>query len=284
MEKPTAPAPPVSITPPLRTVPKGAVDAHVHLIGDDFTLSDKAVERPSEGTLDLWLDRYRTHLAALGCARGVIVHSILYGADNSVTLEAVRRLGPGFKAVCLIGDGASEAQIRALAEAGTKAVRLNYVHGGLLHWDAMCRLAPVLADHGMHVEMLAHSHLHLEDLAPQIPGLPVQIVFDHCAWPDPALGLTPGQLALERLLAEGHAWSKLSAPYRFTQAPAPLFARLIAANPDRLVWGSDWPHLMLNGVAMPDAGQLMNELLTALPSAEVERRIFVENPEQLYGL
>jgi predicted TIM-barrel fold metal-dependent hydrolase len=162
-------------------------------------------------------------------------------------------------------------------------VRLNYVHGGLVSWDGMKRLAPMLADHGLHVEMLAHSHLHLEELAPQVPTLPVQIVFDHCAWPDPALGITDGQTALERLLAEGHAWTKLSATYRHTLEPQTLIQRLARANPDRILWGSDWPHLMLNGVPMPDAGQQLNTLLDAIPDLTTRHKLFTDNPATLYG-
>lgn len=283
MTLPDAPPPPETITPPAVALPKGAVNAHVHLPGDDFALQPKAVERPAPGGLDAWLDRFRGHQAQLGCTRGVVVQSILYGGDNTITLEAVRRLGPGHAAVCLIGDDATEAQIAALAAARTRAVRLNYVHGGLLSWEGMTRLAPMLADHGLHVEMLAHSHLHLANLAPQVPDLPVQIVFDHCAWPDPAHGVTDGQKALERLLSEGRAWVKLSALYRHSPEPQALLERLIAANPDRLLWGSDWPHLMLGPAAMPDAGAELNRLLSCLTEAQ-RQAVFVDNPDRLYRL
>lgn len=283
MDKPTAAAPLTAPTPPQTPLPANACDAHVHLIGDDFTLWDGRVENPPPGTLDTWLDRYRTHLGTLGVTRGVIVHSILYGGDNSITIEATRRMGQNFRAVCLISDDATETEIAALAGKGCKAVRLNYVHGGLLSWDGMKRLAPMLANHGLHVEMLAHSHLHLAELAPQVPQLPVQIVFDHCAWPDPALGVTEGQKALERLLAEGHAWTKLSATYRHTPDPQTLLERLARANPDRILWGSDWPHLMLNGVAMPDAGTQLNILLDAIPDAVTRQKLFADNPATLYG-
>ena len=284
MTRPDAPEPPATITPPACPLPAGAVNAHVHLVGADFALAERAVERPGPGTLDDWLARFRRHQAALGCSRAVIVHSILYGGDNDITLEAARRLGPGHASVCLITDDATEAQIAALAAAGARAVRLNYVHGGLLSWQGMTRLAPLLAAHGLHVEMLAHSHRHLAELAPQVARLPVRIVFDHFAWPDPALGLTEGQRALEALLAEGHAWVKLSACYRFTPDPRDLIARLARANPERLLWGSDWPHLMLGTAAMPDAGARLNLLLDAIPDTATRRRLFVDTPATLYRL
>lgn len=284
MSLPASALPPKSISPITGPLPQGSVNAHVHLVGDDFALSEKAVERPGAGTLDTWLDGFRTHQKALGCNRAVVVQSILYGGDNTITLEAARHLGPGHASVCLITDDTPAAQIAALAKAGARAVRLNYVHGGLLSWDGMTRLAPVLADNGLHVEMLAHSHLHLAELAPQVPKLPVKIVFDHCAWPDPALGQTQGQQALERLLGEGQAWVKLSATYRFATDPRPLIAGLAAANPDRILWGSDWPHLMLGPATMPDAGAELNRLLETVPDLATRQKLFVENPVALYRL
>ncbi|MBV7396819.1 amidohydrolase family protein [Mameliella sediminis] len=282
MTLPLSAPPPETLTPLRTALPADAVNAHVHPVGDDFPLWDKAVERPQPGTLDVWLDRFRSHQSALGCTRAVMVHSILYGPDNAITLEAVRRMGPGHVAVVLVRDGATEDEIAALAQAGARAVRLNYVHGGLLSWEGMRSMAPMLAAHGLHVEMLAHSHLHLSELAPQVADLPVEVVFDHAAWPDPALGVTDGQKALERLLAEGQAWTKLSAAYRHTPEPGTLFRRLAEANPERLLWGSDWPHLMLGAASMPDAGTELNTLLDALPDTATQNRIFTENPARLY--
>lgn len=263
-------------------LPPGAADCHAHLIGDDFALWDGRVEDPPPGPLDAWVARYRAHLDRLGFQRGVVVHSILYGADNAITVQACRLLGPGFAGIGLITDDATGADLDALVAANIRGVRLNYVHGGVLSWAAMCRLAPALAERGLHVEMLAHSHLHLAEIAPQLARLPVDIVFDHCAWPDMAgLKNDPGQDALRRLLGAGRAWVKLSALYRFG-GTADLLRALVAANPERCLWGSDWPHLMLNGVAMPDAGALLNDALAAIDPAR-HRAIFCDNPARLYG-
>ena len=270
-------------TSPSVLLPDGACDAHVHLVGDDFPLWEKRVEDPAPGTLDDYLAHYRTHLKTLGFSRGVIVHSILFGADNSVTIQAVRRLGAGFKGIGLVGDDAKESDLDALVAANIKGVRLNYVHGGILSWEGAMRLAPALAERGLHIEMLAHAHLHLRDLAPDVRRSPVEIVFDHMAWPDEADPKAEAGLAcLAELLAEGAAWTKLSAPYRFTRDAAGMTGQLLAANPDRCLWGSDWPHLMLNGVAQPDAGQLLNAFL-ALTTPEIRQKVFVDNPATLYG-
>ncbi len=271
----------------MTSLPANAVNAHVHLIGDDYALSPKAVERPPEGRLEDWLTRYRAHQAEMGCTRGVIVHSILYGTDNAVTLDAVAAMGGGYAAVVLVPDEVTEPELDRLAEAGARAVRLNYVHGGVLTWDGAKALAPRLAARGMHIEMLAHAHLHLQDLAQDVPALPCDVVFDHCAWPDASLGTNDaGHQALCRLLADGHCWTKLSAPHRwaatFDEADA-IRASLLAANDERCLWGSDWPHLMLGGVAEPDAGVQQAALLGLMTEAQAER-VFAENPSRLYGI
>lgn len=283
MSLPRAASPTASPQAPLSSLPTGACDTHVHLIGDDYPLSEKRVEDPPSGTLDHWLTRYRAHLAHLGCTRGVIVHSILYGQDNSVTMEAVRQMGAGFTGIGLAPDTATEADLDRLVDAGLRGVRLNYVHGGVLSWDGAKRLAPALAERGLHIEMLAHAHLHLAALAEDVRQMPVQIVFDHCAWPDLSSGLGAGHAALCTLLAEEQAWVKLSAPYRYDGTPA-LIESLVAANPARCLWGSDWPHLMLGGVPMPDAGALLNDFLTAVPDPAHRQAIFVDNPSRLYRI
>ena len=135
---------PLPLQAPLERAPDGACDAHVHLIDGSGTypLWDKRVEDPAPYSLDTWLDMYRAHLDNLGCSRGLIVHSILHGADNSVTVEAVRRMGTGFKGIGLVTDAATDAELDQLVDWNMAGVRLNYVHGGVLSWDgvqAMCK-------------------------------------------------------------------------------------------------------------------------------------------------
>ncbi|MEE4189833.1 MAG: amidohydrolase, partial [Roseobacter sp.] len=135
--KPDAQMPPAPIAPN-RRAPAGACDAHVHLLAGrhEYSLWEGRAQNPAPGPdLDGWLDIYRQHLGALGFSRGLIVHSILYGTDNSVTVEAVRRMGEGFKGVGLLADGATETEMDQFVAWNMVAVRLNYVHGGVLSWD-----------------------------------------------------------------------------------------------------------------------------------------------------
>lgn len=285
---PRAAAPVARPAPPVAAIPPGACDGHVHMVADDYPLWEGRVEDPAPGTLAQWVSRLETHLDALGMARVVIVHSILYGGDNTVTTAAVSALGDRARGIGLVRDGASDAELRALAEAGVVGVRLNYVHGGLLSWEGVREMAPRLAAHGLHVQMLMNADRHMVDLAEDVKALPVPVVFDHLGWPDLAAGITePGFAALRALVADGDAYVKLSAPYRLCGAPydraAPAIADLVAANPDRCLWGSDWPHLMLAEAEQPDAGDLLNAFLAAVPSEEDRRRILVDTPAALYG-
>jgi predicted TIM-barrel fold metal-dependent hydrolase len=264
-------------------MPPRSVDAHVHLTGSDFAPAATRAEDPPPEPLAEQLARYRVHLAALGCTRGVLVHSILYGTDNSVTLAALDALGPGFAGVALAPDDVTDATLDALAARRIRALRLNYVHGGVLTWDGARALAPRLAARGMHLEMLARAP-QIAAIADQVRALPCPVVFDHCAWPDPR---DPGSLdALVALLAEGHAYVKLSAPHRWTQGqdPAPILERLATANPERTLWGSDWPHLMLGDAAPPDPVAARDRLLALLPDETDRALLFRDNATGLYRL
>jgi len=270
-------------------VPKGAWDAHVHLVaGDDFPLWDGRVEDPASGLdLDGWLGVFQRHLDTLGFERAVIVHSILYGDDNSVTLEAIRRLGPHIRGVGLVRDGATGQDLDRLYAAGIRAVRLNYVHGGVLTWDGAQTMAPMLADRGMHIQMLAFADQHVPGLADDVRACPVPVVFDHFGWPD-LTAVSDGFKQLVELVAEGAAFVKLSAPYRVSDAPYVHadghIAMLAKANPKRCLWGSDWPHLMLADARKPDAGALFDAFSRAVPDADMRQTILVDTPQSLFDV
>lgn len=290
LPKPDAQMPPPSGAPKTKA-PPGACDAHVHILAGatEYPLWEGRVENPAPGPdLDGWLALYRAHLDALGCTRGLIVHSIFYGTDNSVTVEAVRRMGPGFKGVGLMPDGAVDAELDRFADQQMVAVRLNYVHGGVLTWDGAKAMAPTLRDRGLHIQMLAHADLHIAELAADIRSLPVEVVFDHIGWPAADRRVdSAGFQALCNLLAEGRVWVKLSALYRLCNAPyddvAELVAALVDANPERCLWGSDWPHIMLAKAQMPQAAQLLDAFHDVVTDTAMRHRILVENPARLFG-
>ena len=295
---PDAPDPPVELPEaesfslgskiPTIRAPVGACDAHVHILAgpSEYPLWSGRSEDPDprRGFED-WLGALREHLDRLGCTRVVLVQSIFYGTDNAVTLDAAERLGDMARVIALVDEAADDEHLDALRGAGAVGVRLNYVHGGVLDWDGARAMAPRLAERGMHLQMLCHADRHMAEIAHDVARLPVPVVFDHAGWPTDMSAEGVG--TLERLLGEGRAWVKLSGAYRFTQEPYreadDLVRRLVAANPERCVWGSDWPHIMLRGAARPDAGVLLDAFMRAVEGAEDRQRVLVDNPAALYG-
>lgn len=283
--------PPLGVTPPSRALPAGSCDAHIHMLADDplFPLWENRVEDPAPGALADWIARYEAHAGTLGFARTIVVHSILYGADNAVTKAAVAALGRDrARGIGLLQDGASEAEMDTLAEAGVAGLRLNYVHGGVLSFEGAQALAPALAERGMHLQMLVHTHQHMVQIAEAVRAMPVPVCFDHLGWPDTGLGVDdPGFQALCGLLADGKAWLKLSGSYRLSRDPARVapFARAaLRANPERCVWGSDWPHIMLADAQRPSSTDLLEELISWTDgNDQLLEQVLVRNPEALYG-
>ena len=283
-QMPPAPCLPETLAPP------DACDAPVHQdAGPEFPLWDGRVEDPAPGPdFDGWLGLYTDHLKALGFSRGLIVHSILYGTDNSVTVEAVRRMGPGFKGVGLLPDDATDADLDRFVDQNLVALRLNYVHGGVLSWEGAKALAPRLKDRGLHIQMLLNTHKHMEEIAADIRALPVPLVIDHIGWPALSLGVNaPGFQTLIELLADGRVHVKLSALYRLCDAPYseadPFVTALVNANPEGLLWGSDWPHLMLADAKMPSAATLLDAFHRVVTATPARTQILTTNPAKLFG-
>ena len=271
--------------------PPGSCDCHVHMLGGeaDFRLSERRAEDPARDRgFEGWLDLFRTHLDTLGIGRGVIVQSILYGSDNEITVEAVRRLGSEFRGIGLVADDAGDDAIERLAGRRMKGVRLNFVDKGTMSWEGAKRIAPKLAARNMHIQMLLRCEDHLGEIEADIRALPVPLVIDHIGLPDPDRGMqAPGFRTLLGLVEDGAVYVKLSGLYRVTDAPweaaDPFVAALVEANPDRCLWGSDWPHLLLGDAQMPDAGQLLDTFFRVVTRSEHRQKILVETPEALYG-
>lgn len=276
---------------PTTLPPPGACDSHVHVLGGaaDFALSENRPENPAGGrSWKDWLQMLDMHISTLELERVVVVQSMLHGTDNAITLDTLRHLGSRARGVAMISEDADDALLTRLADAGIKAARMNLVHGGAIDWNGAKTLAPRLAAHGMHLQVLIEADHHMEQIAEDIRTLPVPIVFDHIGWPDVASG--PRQAPVEtlrRLLGEGRAYAKISGVYRFCDAPwddaDEIVASLVAANPEQCLWGSDWPHILLDGAEMPDAGLLVDAFHRAVTDAESRQKVWVDTPAALYG-
>ncbi|MCK0166310.1 amidohydrolase family protein [Jannaschia sp. S6380] len=291
MTLPTS-APPLPAARPARRAPPGTCDTHIHLLGSvsEGHLNPDRIEDPADDwDFDRYLQAYRDQMDALGVERTVIVQSILHGTDMTLVRRGIEALGrERTRGIGLVTDEATDRDLDALGEDGFEGVRLNYVHGGVLSWDGVEAMAPRLADRGLHVQMLLQADRHLQELAPRIAAMPVPVVLDHMAWPDLSAGIdTPGFRALLDLLDHGHIWVKLSAPYRLCTAPFDAadahVAALLAANPLRCLWGSDWPQIMLGGAERADAGALLDALDRVCPDDDTRDAVLVRNPARLYG-
>lgn len=273
------------IRAPSFSVPRGACDAHAHVIGSppDYPfVSDRSYTPPEAGP-----GAYRRMLDSLGCERGVLVQVSVHGTDNRLLVETLRADPARLRGIAVVTPDVSERELTDLSEAGVRGARVNVLFGGGVSLAAMETLASKIAPFGWHLQLLMDAR-HLPELGPRIERLPVEVVFDHMGHMPVGAGVDhPGFLWLVRLLKEGRAWVKLSGAYRIS-AGAPFrdtlpFARaLIEAAPERCLWGSDWPHVAVSG-PMPNTGDLLNLLQLWAPDEATRRRLLVDNPARLYA-
>ncbi|MEP6740289.1 MAG: amidohydrolase family protein [Caldimonas sp.] len=279
-----AAARPVS-SPPRARLPSGSCDTHFHVFGPSarYPLDPRRSYTPHVSTLD----DYRAVMRACGIDRAVLVQPSVYGNDNTCLLDALRAGGGAFRGVAVPAANASDDELAAMHALGVRGVRLNLVNPQVLGVAEGIALCERMAGRGWHLQ------LHVEMGKPESAGLVerlvattrLTIVVDHMG--RPVDGKAPGRLL--DLLASGRVWVKLSAAYRVSHEGGPGYAdvlpivrSLCAANPERLVWGSDWPHVEL-AARMPDDADLVDLLAEWFPDPDTRRRVCVDNPARLYG-
>ncbi len=285
------PEPPICAAPhphtrkPSFTLPPGATDSHAHVFGEraKYGYADDRQYTPPP----VYLQDYLAMHDAVGFARGVVVQSGVHGTDNSVIVDAIARSQGRLRGVALLREDVSDAGLAALDKAGVRGFRANLVAKVGVQFDAAKKIAARVARLGWHAQFLLdiENFPDFDRIAAEFPG---EMVIDHMGRPDVARGINaPGFQALIRALKSGRVWSKLSAPYRTSRAAIPYddltpFAQaLVEAAPDRLVFGTDWPHVMMEG-EMPNTGTLVEQLAVWVPDAALRTRILVDNPARLY--
>ena len=267
-------------------MPAGATDCHAHVFGakEKYGWAGDRLYTPPP----VFLKDYLAMLDALGSARGVIVQSGVHGTNNDVLVDSIAASNGRLRGIALIPADITDAELDRLNAAGVRGFRANLVAGTGVQFEASRKLASRVARLGWHVQYLLDIE-KFPDLDRVLGDFPVECMIDHMGRPDTRGGTAaPGFQALIRYLQSGRGWSKLSAPYR-TSREAPPYAditkfahALVAAAPDRLVWGTDWPHVMMEG-AMPNTGIFAELLATWVPDEAVRKRILVDNPARLYG-
>jgi predicted TIM-barrel fold metal-dependent hydrolase len=233
------------------------------------------------------LQAYQSMLNTLGIERGVIVQPSFYGYDNRCTQDAVRDSAGAFRGVAVVPNDVSSSELAALHGEGFRGARVNLLFRGGSSLDGLEVLASRLAKLGWHLQFLLDIST-LPSLRERLEALPCDVVFDHLGHFHPCgPGATEGFAALEQLLDNGRTWVKLSGGYRLSSQPTPFsdlrtFAqRLVQRRPDRLVWGSDWPHTAFEG-DMPNDGALLDTLADWVPNDSTRHQILVDNPARLY--
>jgi predicted TIM-barrel fold metal-dependent hydrolase len=289
-------------TPVNFDVPAGACDCHTHIHGDPqkFPFFSGRVYTPEPASPEEMSALHK----ALGIERVVIVTPSVYGTDNSSTRFGMMARGATARGVAVIDDKTPDSDLDAMQKDGFRGIRLNLATGGINDPNvARARLSGGIdrvKARGWHVQVYTNLPLipAVKDL---VLASPVPVVFDHFGGAQAALGVEqPGFPDLVELVKSGKAYVKISGAYRASklgpdyQDAAPFAKALIAANPDRIIWGTDWPHpdtVVPPGKQVTDVvplyqiddGRLLNQLAVWAPDAPTRKKILVDNPVRLYG-
>ena len=273
---------------PVFTPPLGAVDAHCHVFGPEavFPFAPTRKYTPCDAPKET-LFALRDHL---GLARNVIVQATCHGSDNSAMLDAIAASQGRARGVSVLDPEASDEELDRLHEGGVRGVRFNFLKRlvGNAPKDSYVRIAERVAARGWHLVVYFES-AELGELAPFITALPGTVVIDHMGRPDVAAGISDPGFArvLDIMESDQRFWIKVSCPERLTVAGPPYddvvpFARSLVGNfPDRVLWGTDWPHPNMKS-HMPDEGLLVDMIPRIAPTSELQHKLLVANPMRLY--
>ena len=260
----------------------------MHIFDPSFPPSAHWQHRPPHADVSM----YRRLQQRLGTTRAVVVNPSTYGVDNACTVDAVQQLGESARGVAVVGHDVVDAELDRLALQRVCGLRVNFVSPqswGTTTPEMLIALSRKAARLGWHIQVFVHPE-QLVELAPVLHVLPTPLVVDHLGRIDPADGPSAAAFGVLRsLLDGGNTWVKLSGAYMRSRAGEPAYAdmhalgtALVRAAPERMVWGSDWPHTTQPNDTVNDAN-LVDVLRAWCGSDTVMDRILVDNPERLYG-
>lgn len=269
-------------------LPAQACDAHIHVYDSRFTAVAGASLHPPDATIE----DYRLVQQRMGTERAVLVTPSTYGADNRPMLAGLAQLGSQGRGVAVITGDEPAAELQTLHQLGVRGVRINLSLGVLHQPSDIEKIARRIAPMGWHLQLLMPLE-QLAALVERLRALPVELVFDHFGRVTPGLcGRHPAHALLLELLGAGRAWVKLSGGYLVspdhdTDDPQllPLALSFIDAAPDRVIWGSDWPHATASAGRhpMPDDAAQIDALARWAGDGQQLEQILVHNPQKLYG-
>lgn len=281
------PARPVAAPKRLR-VPAGSWETHAHVIGvpPRYPLvPDRHFTAPAATPAD-----FVAMLDTVGLTYGVVVQVSVHGTDNSLMIAALRAYPHRLRGVAVIDAATSDREMASLHEAGVRGIRILDIVGGGVGMPHLEALADRCAEIGWHVQVAVRGEAY-PGLAPRLRRLKVPFIIDHMGWCPAKAGIgSPDFRAVLGLVRDTGCYVKLSGAFRLSSDPYPFpdtfaFTRaLIEAAPDRMVWGSDWPHVGLyDPDKRPDVGALLDAMLDYTADDEERRAILVDNPARFYG-
>lgn len=268
--------------------PPGAVDAHCHVFGPAarFPFSPMAKYLPQDAGPEM-LFALR---ARLGFARNVIVQASCHGTDNRATLNGIARSNGTCRGVAVVDPAISDAELDALHQGGIRGVRFNFLKRLVddAPKDRFLDVANRIARLGWHVVVYFEADI-LAEMRPFLAAIPVPVVIDHMGRPDVRQGPDGPDMKAFRVLLDSRddIWTKVTCPDRLDRAGPPYadFAAavrpLVEAYPDRVLWGTDWPHPNMESV-LPDDGALVDVIPAIAPTETLQRKLLVDNPMRLY--
>ncbi len=272
---------------PRYTPPAGAVDAHCHVFGpaDQFPFSPKAKYHPEDATPEM-LFALRD---LLGFSRNVIVQASCHGTDNAATLNAIAKSGGAARGVAVVDPAIGAAELQALHEGGIRGVRFNFLKRLVddAPKDKFLDLAGRLPK-GWHVVVYFEADI-LAELRPFLDAIPVPLVIDHMGRPDVAQGPHGADMTAFRALMDSRddVWVKVTCPDRLSAQGEPYddfveaVRPLVEDYPDRVLWGTDWPHPNMES-RIPDDGGLVDVIPRIAVTEALQRKLLVDNPMRLY--
>jgi 2-pyrone-4,6-dicarboxylate lactonase len=287
-DAPTCKAPDPDTRVPAFRAPPGACDAHCHIFGPAgrYPYAPERTYTPPDAPLS----RFKALQSTLGLTRAVLVNASCHGRDNTVIVDAIAQSGGQYRGIANADDDFSERDFEILHGQGFRGVRFNFVKhlGGIPDMGEFDRVLARIEPLGWHVDL----HFDAADLLPfehMLKALRLPFIIDHMGRvpTDKGLEQPPFRQLLELARSNQKCWVKISGSERMSSAGPPFtdavpFAQaLIAAAPDRILWGTDWPHPNI-AKHMPNDGDLVDLIPLMMPDSATQRRILVDNPNRLY--
>ena len=270
-------------------VPPGAVDAHCHVFGPAayFPFSPKRKYTPCDASKEQ-LFELRDFL---GFERSVIVQATCHGNNNDALEDALLNSNDSARGIASVGVDIDHATLRRLDQAGVRGIRFNFVKRLVDNTpkDTLNKISKMIAEYGWHIVVYVESQ-DLEEIVSFLKALPTTVVFDHMARPDVAKGTDSKEFnLLMRLMENEKFWCKTTCPERLTKISPeynysdvlPFMQKLVTNFPDRVLWGTDWPHPNMKS-HMPDDGKLVDIIAIFAPDLTTQKKLLVDNPLRLY--